>query len=126
MDHSRQRDPESRRDDYEGVASQTKEHGFRATRNPCYTDFVASGKHNLTITLDAELLKEARVYATRKDTSVNQLVRDYLASLVDQEQKREEAVRELQNLMARGIPGLEPEKFNRDEIYAERLDRWIR
>jgi hypothetical protein len=87
---------------------------------------VASGKHNLTITLDAELLKEARVYATRKDTSVNQLVRDYLASLVDQEQKREEAVRELQNLMARGIPGLEPEKFNRDEIYAERLDRWIR
>lgn len=117
MDHSRQRDPESRRDDYEGVASQTKEHGFRATRNPCYTDFVASGKHNLTITLDAELLKEARVYAANKETSVNQLVREYLETLVEQDRKHSEALAGLESLMARGIGGVGEITWKRDDLY---------
>ena len=40
---------------------------------------------NLTLTLDQELLLEARKLALERGTSVNQLVRSYLASLVAEE-----------------------------------------
>ena len=39
-------------------------------------------KHNLTLTLDADLLKAARKLALERDTSVNQMVRDHLVKLV--------------------------------------------
>ena len=42
--------------------------------NPCYTDPVA----NLTLSIDDELLKRARVRAVQEGTSVNAVVRDYL------------------------------------------------
>jgi hypothetical protein len=38
---------------------------------------------NLTLTVDEELLRAARKLALDQDTSVNQLVRDYLAGLVE-------------------------------------------
>lgn len=47
---------------------------------PCYADAVA----NLTLVIADELLKEARILALRQDTSVNQLVREYLEGLVAQ------------------------------------------
>ncbi len=36
---------------------------------------------NLTVTIDSELLKRARIRALEQDTSVNALVREYLESL---------------------------------------------
>jgi hypothetical protein len=38
---------------------------------------------NLTLTVDESLLRAARKLALDQDTSVNQLVRDYLAGLVE-------------------------------------------
>jgi plasmid stability protein len=37
---------------------------------------------NLTLSIDGELLKRARVRALEQDTSVNSLVRDYLQAFV--------------------------------------------
>lgn len=37
---------------------------------------------NLTLAIDDELLKQARIRALEQDTSVNALVRDYLKDLV--------------------------------------------
>lgn len=37
---------------------------------------------NLTLSIDEELLKRARIRALEQDTSVNALVRDYLRDLV--------------------------------------------
>lgn len=37
---------------------------------------------NLTLSIDDELLKRARIRALERDTSVNALVRDYLEDLV--------------------------------------------
>jgi hypothetical protein len=37
---------------------------------------------NLTLSIDAELLKRARIRALERDTSVNVLVREYLEGLV--------------------------------------------
>jgi len=50
------------------------------THNPCYTGPVPK---NLTLTVDEGLLRAARKLALDQDTSVNQLVRDYLTDLVE-------------------------------------------
>lgn len=87
---------------------------------------------NLTLSVDEELLKQCRMYALQHDTSVNALVREYLASLVagvaDAERaERLKTVEELQRL-ARQIEeeGLITTgwKWNRDEVYEERFARW--
>ena len=41
---------------------------------------------NLTLTIDGELLKQARIRALERDTSVNALVRGYLEELAGQVQ----------------------------------------
>ena len=76
---------------------------------PCYTDPVA----NLTLVIEDELLKEARKLAIDSNTSVNQMVREFLESKVNQSSRREEALERL--LKARFEFKMEP--FNRDEIY---------
>ena len=44
---------------------------------------------NLTLTLDEELLRAARKVALDRNTSVNQLVRDYLVRLVGEADQRQ-------------------------------------
>jgi hypothetical protein len=44
---------------------------------------------NLTLTIDGDLLKRARIRALEQDTSVNALVRDYLETLVTRNPSRE-------------------------------------
>lgn len=78
---------------------------------------MAGTKSNLTITLDADILREARVYAARKDTSVNQLVREYLEGLVAQETRHAEKLKALDELMERGIGLVGEITWNRDDIY---------
>ena len=48
----------------------------KRTRDPCYTYFVA--QTNLTLTVDDELLRQARIRALEQGTSVNAVVREYL------------------------------------------------
>ena len=50
------------------------------TRIPCYTDSVAST--NLTLTVNDELLRQARIRALEQGTSVNAIVRGYLEHYV--------------------------------------------
>ena len=42
---------------------------------------------NLTLSIDDALLKKARLAALERDTTVNALVRSYLQSLVEQDQR---------------------------------------
>jgi len=44
---------------------------------------------NLTLTVDGDLLKRARIRALERDTSVNALVRDYLEGLAAGSPERE-------------------------------------
>ncbi|MBI3606255.1 MAG: hypothetical protein HY202_09570 [Nitrospirae bacterium] len=44
-------------------------------------------KRNITITLEEELAKEAKILAAQKDTSVSQLLADYLESILKSEKK---------------------------------------
>ena len=53
---------------------------------------------NLTITVDDEVLKRARIRALEQDTSVNAVLRDYLESYAGGPRRRREAVRRLLEL----------------------------
>ncbi len=66
-----------------------------STQLPCYTDYVP---RNLTLTLDENLLRAARKVALDRGTSVNQLVRDYLASLVRESDQRQSAMERLEEI----------------------------
>ena len=79
---------------------------------PCYTDPVA----NLILVIEDELLKEARKLAIDQNTSVNQMVREFLESKVNQLSRREQA---RQRLLSTRL-NFEMQPFNRDEIYERR------
>jgi hypothetical protein len=58
----------------------------------CYTGSVS---RNLTLTIEDELLRAARKVALDRNTSVNQLVRDYLADLVRETDRQHTALANL-------------------------------
>jgi hypothetical protein len=77
---------------------------------------------NITLALDEELLGKARVYAEKKGTTVNALVRTLLGETIDQDERRESARRKLLELSEQSTARLGPEyKWNRDEIYEDRV-----
>ena len=81
---------------------------------------------NLTLAIDDALLDKVRVLAAMKRTSVNEMVRGFLTSMVQQEQSKDEAREALLKLIdeSRGRMGdWRPGK--RDEIYSgdRRFDR---
>ena len=50
---------------------------------------------NLTISVDDELLRRARVRAAQLGTSVNAVLREYLRTWAGQDDRREQAIRSL-------------------------------
>ena len=88
--------------------------------NPCYTDPVA----NLTLAIDDDLLKRARIRAVQEGTSVNSVVRAHLAAYADTVGPRNAAQRFVD--IARDHPGTgarTDRTWTRTDIYQERLDR---
>lgn len=76
---------------------------------------------NVTFSIEAETIEKARKLAAQRGTSVNQLIRDYLATLV----RGSEAAQTVAGLEAawdtspaRPEPGL---RWRRDEIHARGL-----
>jgi len=65
------------------------------TRHTCYTDYVS---RNLTLTLDEELLRAARKVAIDRNTSVNQMVRNYLERVVRETDQRQTALARLDEI----------------------------
>lgn len=82
-------------------------------------------KTNLTLQLEDEVIRRARVVAARRGTSVSALVARELDRLVAQEERYEEARRRASELMAKAKPR-GGRAWTRDDIYAERLDRFGR
>ncbi len=50
---------------------------------------------NVTVTLDDALYEQSRVLAAQRKTTVTELVRDYLRDLSEQDVRREQARREI-------------------------------
>ena len=72
----------------------------------------------MTFTVDEQLLLQARKLALDRNTTVTQLLRDYLEQLVNTDagaaQQRAEEFRRVARKLARPAGG---EKFNREDVY---------
>lgn len=77
---------------------------------------------NITLSADTDLIRKGREYAKAHDTSLNQLIRNYLLMLTgggDAENAAEEFVR-----IARTMPGKSDNgyRFSRDVVYDRYAD----
>ena len=85
---------------------------------------------NLTLSVDDDVVERARTVAASQGTSLQALVRRYLETLAGKPtgnelvKRIEEGWRASDEYFARHPA--KPFKFNRDEIYAERLDRMMK
>jgi hypothetical protein len=72
---------------------------------------------NITLSADEELIRKARKYASERNTTVNQIIREYLARLVG-EVSNDEVAREYE-AVATSMAGRSPEgwKFDRSRIH---------
>ncbi len=72
---------------------------------------------NLTITVDNELLKRARIRALEEDTSVNAVLRDYLESYAGGPPRRREAIGRFLALSQSANTGRGNATWTRDELH---------
>jgi uncharacterized protein YdaU (DUF1376 family) len=80
---------------------------------------------NLTLTIDEDVLRRARIKALERNTSVNALVREFLESLAgtdERERAREEILKLARGSRASSGPG--GRKWKREDIYEDRLGRF--
>ena len=84
------------------------------------------GTKNITLAIDEDLLQKARVLAAMKRTSVNEMVRDFLAHEVEAEKTHDEVSAALLKLATDSEANFGPGPFIREEAYqgAKRFDRW--
>ena len=74
-------------------------------------------KTNLTLQLDEEVIRRARIVAAKRGTSVSALVARELAGLVEQDARYEEARARAEGLM-RGAAPRGGRRWQRDELHA--------
>ncbi|MEX1170966.1 MAG: DUF6364 family protein [Chloroflexota bacterium] len=79
-------------------------------------------KTNLTLQLDEEVIRRARVIAAKRGTSVSALLARELTELASEDARYEQAHARAEELMAKAKPR-GGRTWTRDDLYAERLDR---
>jgi Asp-tRNA(Asn)/Glu-tRNA(Gln) amidotransferase A subunit family amidase len=72
---------------------------------------------NITLSVDEATLHEARKYAAERNTTVNALVRAYLSSIAQREERVRQAVKRLKRLSADSELEVGPVTWTRDELY---------
>jgi len=77
---------------------------------------------NLTLSIEEKVLEQARKYAAEHSTTVNQLVRDFLARKTGMQ--KTPSVREGFRIASQAGANSGGWKFSREEAYAERLARF--
>ncbi len=77
---------------------------------------------NITLAVDEDELKSARVFASKQDTTINQLVRDYICHLARMEFDIVDWRGRAKDMLAKSqLEFPENYRFNREEMYEERM-----
>ena len=72
---------------------------------------------NLTITIDEDVLRKARMRALAQGTSVNAILAEYLESYADLQARQEEATKSLLRLSRKANSGRGRHRWTRDELH---------
>lgn len=73
--------------------------------------------NNLTISVDAEVLKRARIRALEQGTSVNTILREFLESYTGVRRDQERAIGDLLTLSERATSRRGTRSWTRDELH---------
>lgn len=73
---------------------------------------------NLTLAIDDDLLLKARKLALERNTTVNQLVREFLEELVTRQSRQKAALGRLEKRLKNGILRVGSRTWTRDELHA--------
>ncbi len=74
-------------------------------------------KQNVTISLNRQVLKKAKILAARRETSISGLLADQIESLVGQEEAYERAERQARALLEQGFHLGGGTRVSRDELH---------
>ena len=74
-------------------------------------------QRNLTLTLDEDLLRAARKVALERNTSVNQMVREYLAGIVSETDREAFALAQLDEIFRTTRLEVGPIDWTRDDLH---------
>ena len=91
-------------------------HG-RSTYNRAAHIHVLAMKSNITLKLDAELLREAKILAAEENTSISQLLTDQLQHVVERRKLYERAKRRALKLLEKGYDWNWKPPASRDELH---------
>jgi len=72
---------------------------------------------NLTLSIDEELLRRARIRALERGTSVNAVLREFLEAYAGAASERERAVADVLALAKRSRSGLGAARWTRDDLH---------
>jgi hypothetical protein len=73
---------------------------------------------NITLAIDETILEKARIVAAEKKTTVNAMVREFLAEIASRDDRREKARRALLELMRTSQGRMRSDfKFDREETH---------
>ncbi len=72
---------------------------------------------NLTLAVDDQLLRQARLRALEQGTSVNALLREYLETFAGAHAARRQAISELLEMSSRAKSRRGDRRWTRDELY---------
>lgn len=59
-------------------------------------------KQNITLSLDKDLIKKGKVIASKKETSLNRLLSDFLKQIIEEEDFYEQCKRKALNILNKG------------------------
>ena len=90
--------------------------GLTIKARDCYCEFV----RNITVSLDDEVYRQARMIAAERDTSVSALVKEFLVALGSGGSEVERMKREERALRERIISFRASDKLSRDELHDRR------
>jgi len=75
---------------------------------------------NITVSVDEDTYRQARIKAAERDTSVSALVKDFLSSLAADEGTFERLAREEKEIRSRIKDFSAGDRLSRDELYKHR------
>lgn len=83
-------------------------------------------KKNLTLSIDEDLLNKARVHAAMEKTSVNEMIRRFLAGTVDRAAQQDAITAKLLKLADTSTGRIGDYRPSREDTYSgePRFDRW--
>jgi hypothetical protein len=74
-------------------------------------------KQNVTLRLDKDLIKKGKVIASRKETSLNRLLSDFLKQIVEEEDHYEQCKRKALDILNKGYHFGGKITYTREELH---------